>query len=75
MLGEPDRWGRGVSRIVMPFCLYNRPLTMLLDLNADVGESFGAYSMGDDAGLMKSITSASVAAGFHGGGQRETDRN
>src|SRR5437660_12562711 len=67
MLGEPDRWGRGVSRIVMPFWLYNRPLTMDLDRNADVGESFGAYSMGHDAGLMRSITSASIAAGFHGG--------
>src|ERR1700674_2047169 len=67
MLGEPDRWGRGVSRIVMPFWLYNRPLTMRLDLNADVGESFGAYSMGHDAALMRSITSASIAAGFHGG--------
>jgi 5-oxoprolinase (ATP-hydrolysing) subunit A len=40
---------------------------MRLDLNADVGESFGAYSMGQDALLMRSITSASVAAGFHGG--------
>src|SRR3979490_2231724 len=67
MLGEPDRWGRRVSRIVMPFCLYNRPLTMHLDLNADVGESFGAYSIGHDAGLMRSITSASIAAGFHAG--------
>ena len=67
MLGEPDRWDRGVSRIVMPFCLYNRPLTMRLDLNADVGESFGPYSMGHDAGLMTSITSANVAAGFHAG--------
>src|ERR671934_2255719 len=40
---------------------------MTIDLNADVGESFGAYSIGHDAGLMRSITSASVAAGFHGG--------
>jgi len=40
---------------------------MRIDLNADVGESFGAYSIGHDAGLMKSITSANVAAGFHGG--------
>jgi UPF0271 protein len=52
---------------VMPFCLYNRPLTMRLDLNADVGESFGAFSIGYDAGLMRSITSASIAAGFHAG--------
>ena len=38
-----------------------------VDLNADVGESFGAYSIGDDTALLASITSASIAAGFHGG--------
>ena len=40
---------------------------MRIDLNSDVGESFGAYTIGHDAGLMTSITSANVAAGFHGG--------
>jgi len=40
---------------------------MRIDINSDVGESFGAYSIGHDAGLMKSITSANIAAGFHGG--------
>jgi UPF0271 protein len=40
---------------------------MRIDLNADVGESFGAYTMGRDAALMSSITSANVAAGFHAG--------
>ena len=38
-----------------------------VDLNADVGEGFGAYSIGDDPGLMSHITSASVACGFHAG--------
>src|SRR5947207_11890164 len=38
-----------------------------IDLNADVGESCGAYTIGHDAGLMRSITSANIAAGFHGG--------
>jgi len=38
-----------------------------IDLNADVVESFGAYEIGHDPGLMKSITSANIAAGFHGG--------
>jgi 5-oxoprolinase (ATP-hydrolysing) subunit A len=42
-------------------------LPLRIDLNADVGESFGAYAIGHDAGLMKSITSANVAAGFHAG--------
>src|SRR5207249_9117537 len=40
---------------------------MRIDINSDMGESFGAYTIGRDAGLMKSITSANVAAGFHGG--------
>jgi UPF0271 protein len=40
---------------------------MRIDINSDIGESFGAYSIGDDEGLMKAITSANVAAGFHAG--------
>jgi len=40
---------------------------MRVDINSDVGESFGAYSIGHDTGLMKSITSANIAAGFHAG--------
>ena len=40
---------------------------MRIDINSDMGESFGAYSIGHDAGLMQSITSANVAAGFHAG--------
>ena len=40
---------------------------MRVDLNADVGESFGVYSIGHDEALMKVITSANIAAGFHGG--------
>jgi 5-oxoprolinase (ATP-hydrolysing) subunit A len=38
-----------------------------IDINSDMGESFGAYSIGHDDGLMKAITSANVAAGFHAG--------
>ena len=37
------------------------------DLNADLGESFGAWTLGDDAALMEIITSANVACGFHAG--------
>src|SRR5881396_3037661 len=40
---------------------------MRIDLNSDTGESFGAYTIGRDSGLMASITSANIAAGFHGG--------
>ncbi|MFW6077287.1 MAG: LamB/YcsF family protein [Hyphomicrobiales bacterium] len=38
-----------------------------VDLNADLGESFGAYTMGNDEEMLKIITSANVACGFHGG--------
>ena len=38
-----------------------------IDLNSDIGESYGAYCMGDDAGVMAAITSANVACGFHAG--------
>jgi UPF0271 protein len=38
-----------------------------IDLNCDVGESFGAYRIGADAAVMASISSANVACGFHGG--------
>ncbi|HEY6214049.1 MAG TPA: LamB/YcsF family protein, partial [Vicinamibacterales bacterium] len=38
-----------------------------IDINSDMGESFGAYTIGHDGGLMRWITSANVAAGFHGG--------
>jgi 5-oxoprolinase (ATP-hydrolysing) subunit A len=38
-----------------------------IDLNSDLGESFGPWPMGQDADLMRSITSANVACGFHAG--------
>jgi UPF0271 protein len=40
---------------------------MRIDLNSDLGESFGPWPMGDDARLMAAITSANVACGFHAG--------
>ena len=40
---------------------------MRIDLNSDLGESFGPWPMGQDAALMTTITSANVACGFHAG--------
>jgi len=40
---------------------------MRVDLNADLGESYGRWTLGDDAALMPHLTSANVACGFHGG--------
>lgn len=38
-----------------------------IDLNSDVGESFGAYALGSDAAVLDYVTSANVACGFHAG--------
>lgn len=38
-----------------------------MDLNADLGESFGHWTLGDDDRLVKHITSANLACGFHAG--------
>src|SRR5579872_1955528 len=42
----------------------------LVDLNCDMGESFGAWKMGDDERMFPSISSANVACGFHAGDPR-----
>lgn len=39
----------------------------IVDLVADLGEGFGAYSMGDDAALLEVVSSANIACGFHAG--------
>lgn len=38
-----------------------------IDLNADVGESFGAWRLGDDRALFEHVTSANIACGYHAG--------
>ena len=43
------------------------PDSVTVDLNADVGESFGRWQLGDDAALLDMVTSANVACGFHAG--------
>ena len=40
---------------------------MRVDLNSDLGESFGAWKMGDDDAMLGIVTSASVACGWHAG--------
>ena len=39
----------------------------LIDINCDMGEGFGVYSLGDDAEMLKIVTSANIACGFHAG--------
>ncbi|MEU8317982.1 5-oxoprolinase subunit PxpA [Nonomuraea sp. NPDC048881] len=40
---------------------------MVIDLNADLGEGFGIWRLGDDLALLDIVTSANVACGFHAG--------
>ncbi len=40
---------------------------MKIDLNSDLGESFGAWNMGDDGKMLDIVSSANVACGFHAG--------
>ena len=38
-----------------------------IDLNSDMGESFGAYTLGNDEAVLQYVTSANVACGYHAG--------
>ena len=42
-------------------------MTPGIDLNSDLGEGFGAWTLGDDDALLDLVTSANVACGFHAG--------
>jgi UPF0271 protein len=41
-----------------------------MDLNSDVGESFGSWPLGDDAAMLDVVSSANIACGFHAGDPR-----
>ncbi|MFK4400723.1 lactam utilization protein B [Bradyrhizobium elkanii] len=42
-------------------------MTSTIDLNCDLGESFGPWEMGNDAAMIELATSVNVACGFHAG--------
>jgi UPF0271 protein len=42
-------------------------MTSTVNLNADLGEGYGRYSVGNDAGVIRLVQSASIACGFHAG--------
>jgi UPF0271 protein len=64
-----------IVELVSPTCsvahLHKEAGTMkgmrAIDLNCDLGESFGAWTMGDDEAMLDIVSSANVACGFHGG--------
>ena len=57
--GRPGRAARALRRRGMT--------TVSIDLNSDLGESFGRWTLGDDDALLDVVTSANVACGFHAG--------
>lgn len=61
LLSAAPRWATIGLVTLPPGC----PST--IDLNADVGESFGRWELGADAALMPHLSSANVACGFHAG--------
>src|ERR1700737_1853466 len=46
-----------------------------IDFNCDLGESFGRWTLGDDAAMVRYVTSANVACGFHAGDFEVMDRS
>ena len=61
--------GKGFHNTVRTlfFCTLPDVANLSVDLNCDLGESFGVYEMGDDAQIIPNITSANVACGYHAG--------
>jgi UPF0271 protein len=49
-------------------------MTTSVNLNADMGEGFGAYDIGNDDAILKIIKSANIACGFHAGDPRVMHR-
>ena len=46
---------------------------MRIDLNCDMGESFGVYRIGEDEAMLQLVTSANIACGFHAGDPQIVD--
>jgi UPF0271 protein len=65
-VGEPCRFRR---RMIQAFLMKGKPVmpNAKIDLNSDVGESFGNYRLGMDDDVIPLISSANIACGFHAG--------
>lgn len=56
-----------IMYIVKYFTYERRTLMYQVDLNADLGESFGVYRIGNDADILQQVSSANIACGWHAG--------
>jgi UPF0271 protein len=54
--------------------LKKRRIPVVIDLNCDMGESFGAYTIGEDEKIIAHISSANIACGFHAGDPRVMEK-
>ena len=68
-LTAPDRLPSGGARRIVATVRRQggARMTARVDLNSDMGEAFGRWSLGDDAVLLDIVTSANIACGFHAG--------
>lgn len=67
MVKKQGRFKQGWTLFEMPFLFLGGFIMDRIDLNCDLGESFGAYSIGNDAAILPFVTSANIACGFHAG--------
>jgi UPF0271 protein len=64
---KQGRFKQGWTLFEMPFLFLGGFIMDRIDLNCDLGESFGAYRIGNDAAILPFVTSANIACGFHAG--------
>lgn len=67
MVKKQGRFKQGWTLFEMPFLFLGGFIMDRIDLNCDLGESFGAYRIGNDAAILPFVTSANIACGFHAG--------
>jgi 5-oxoprolinase (ATP-hydrolysing) subunit A len=54
-----------LTKILIKGAFYLRDMKLSIDINCDMGESFGAYTIGRDEEVIQYITSSNIACGFH----------
>lgn len=67
MIANPSGEAAGTALAATSHGIVMSANPLVVDLNSDMGEGFGPYRLGDDAGILEIVSSANIACGFHGG--------
>src|SRR5262249_53623895 len=67
MLCSPGQYHKVRADLIGRKTVKSCTMAGMINLNADMGEGFGAYTIGNDDAILKIIRSASIACGFHAG--------